>query len=71
MAADRWPGSDFEPGVDGGDMVMVIWGEQKRSVEGHPWWCGEVLGPAGKRFIKAAEGDLIPGDDPRICAPAA
>ena len=35
------------------------------------WWRGEVLGPNGVAWIKAVEGDLIPGDDPRICAPAA
>ena len=69
MAADRWPESGFEAPINGGDMVMVLWGEQKRTLEGYPWWCGEVIGPAGKRFIKAAEGDLIPADDPRLEAP--
>ncbi len=73
MAADRWPGSEIEPPVNGGDMVMVVWGEEM--VDARPswavWWRGEVIGPAGKRFIKAARGDLIPGDDPRICASTA
>jgi hypothetical protein len=32
------------------------------------WWRGEVLGPHGVAFIKAIEGDLIPGDDPRLQA---
>jgi hypothetical protein len=69
MATTRWPGTEFEPPVNGGEMVVVLWGEQKRTVEGYPWWCGEVIGPAGKRFIKAVRDDLIPADDPRLGAP--
>ena len=71
MAVDRWPATDLEPGIDGGDLVMVIQGKVMESWAGPPWWCGMVLGPHGKRFVKAVEGDLVPGDDPRICAPAA
>jgi len=70
MAVDRWPATDLEPGVDGGDLVMVIQGKVMESWAG-VWWRGEVLAPGGRRFIRAVEGDLIPGDDPRICAPAA
>jgi len=61
----------LEPGIEGGDLVMVIRSEVMESWVGPNWWRGEVLAPGGRRFIRAVEGDLIPGDDPRICAPAA
>lgn len=69
LAADRWPATLREPGIEGGDLLLVLTGAQRESPDGRThWWVGEVLAPAGKRFIRAVEGDLIPADDPRICA---
>lgn len=68
MAADRWPRTDLDHAIEGGELVMVIRGEARDNPRGDRWWQGEVLAPAGKRFIRATEGDLIPADDPRIGA---
>jgi hypothetical protein len=72
---ERWPETGTDPEVPGGSWVTILKGQAM----GHEggcwgvgiWWKGEVLGPNGVTFIKAVKGDLIPGDDPRICAPAA
>jgi hypothetical protein len=66
MATERWPPTGLQPGIEGGELVVVLWGTASVPHGSHVWWQGEVLAPAGRRFIKAAEGDLIPGDDPRL-----
>ena len=67
MAAERWP---ITPPVPGGSWVTILRGEARFDpVARSLWWQGEVLGPHGISFIKAAEGDLIPADDPRLEAP--
>lgn len=72
LAADRWPPTGLAPGIEGGDLVVVLWGTARESPDGYTcWWQGEVLAPAGKRFIRAVEGDLIPADHPQICASSA
>jgi len=66
MAAERWP---IEPPVPGGVWVTILRGSTRFEATTRTlWWQGEVLGPHGVSHIKAAEGDLIPGDDPRLCA---
>jgi len=68
VTADRWAPTGLEPGIEGGELVMVLAGEARDNLRGYRWWQGEVLAPAGKRFIRATEDDLIPADDPRIGA---
>ena len=66
MAAERWPTS---PPVPGGAWVTILGGVTRFEAGTQTlWWRGKVLGPYGVTWIKAAEGDLIPGDDPRLCA---
>jgi hypothetical protein len=68
FTADRWEATDLEPEVPAGHLVLILGGAESK--EGWTsWWGGEVLGPLGKRFVKATRDDLIPGDDPRLVAP--
>ena len=70
MAADRWPATALEAEIPGGAWVTILRGEARFDPVIHTtWWTGEVLGPCGVAYIKAVEGDLIPGDDPRLRAP--
>jgi hypothetical protein len=72
MAAERWPATGVEPEIPGGAWLTILRGEARFDpVARAHWWRGEVLGPLGIAWINALEGDLIPGDDPRLCAPAA
>jgi hypothetical protein len=69
MAADRWPATGVDPEVPGGSWVTILCGEAMTDppgLGGANWWRGEVLGPHGVAFIKAAEGDLLSASDPRF-----
>ena len=73
VAADRWPGNGHLVEIPGGTMLVILRGGRDGGAgltefAGGSWWDGEVLAPGGKRWIKATEDDLIPGDDPRLCA---
>jgi hypothetical protein len=69
LAAERWPATALEAEIPGGAWVTIMEGEAAWDpVSMTIWWRGEVLGPNGVTFIKAIEGDLIPGDDPRLQA---
>lgn len=74
MSMECWPGGDGKPAINGGDMLVILPGgapQHDRDTLTY-WWYGRVLAPGGPRLIKAAHGDLIPGDDPRIrCNPTA
>ena len=70
MAAGRWPETGIEPEIPGGAWVTILKGGPRWDpVSQAHWWRGEVLGPNGVAWISAVEGDLIPGDDPRLRAP--
>ena len=69
MAAETWEGYDDVVRIKGGTMVMILGGSTEVGPWNTTWWGGEVLGPDGKRWIKATPDDLIPGDDPRLTAP--
>ena len=71
MAADRWPATGIDPEVPGGSWVTILKGTARFDpLSRAHWWRGEVLGPNGVAWISAAEGDLLPGDDPRIAGAA-
>ena len=73
MAAERWPATGTDPEVPGGAWVMILHGEwmaDPPGAGGANWWRGEVLGPNGVTFIKAAEGDLLSASDPRLAGGA-
>jgi len=65
LTAESWPAGGDGPAIPGGAWVLVLGGAPGRD----GWWGGEVLGPNGRRQIKALQEDLIPGDDPRLVAP--
>jgi hypothetical protein len=70
MAAERWPETGTEPGIPGGAWLTILKGEARWDpIARAHWWRGRVLGPNGVTWINAVEGDLIPGDDPRLRAP--
>jgi hypothetical protein len=70
MAAERWPETGTEPGIPGGAWLTILKGEARWDpIARAHWWRGRVLGPNGVTWINAVEGDLIPGDDPRLGAP--
>jgi hypothetical protein len=70
MAAERWPETGIEPEIPGGAWVTILNGSPRWDpVSQAHWWRGEVLGPHGIAWINALEGDLLPGDDPRLQAP--
>ena len=69
MAAETWEAYDDVVRIKGGTMVMILGGSTEVGPWNTTWWGGEVLGPDGKRWIKATPDDLIPGDDPRLTAP--
>lgn len=69
MAAETWEAYDDVVRIKGGTMVMILGGSAEVGPWNTTWWGGEVLGPDGKRWIKATPDDLIPGDDPRLTAP--
>jgi hypothetical protein len=72
MATARWPATALEAEIPGGAWVTILRGEARFDpIIRATWWTGDVLGPRGVARIKAVEGDLIPGDDPRLCASAA
>ena len=69
MAAERWPATAIEAEIPGGSWVTILNGEAMTDppgAGGANWWRGEVLGPLGVAFIKAAEGDLLSSSDPRF-----
>ena len=69
MAAERWPATGVDPEIPGGAWVTILNGEAMApppGAGGTDWWRGEVLGPGGIAFIKAAEGDLLSAGDPRF-----
>jgi len=68
MAAETWEGDHDVVGIPGGAMVVILGGTAEFGPWGTTWWGGEVLGPGGKRWIKATPDDLIRGDDPRLTA---
>ena len=69
LAAERWPATAVEAEIPGGAWVTILGGGVTfDSLSFITWWRGEVLGPNGIAWIKAVEGDLIPGDDPRLQA---
>jgi hypothetical protein len=72
MAAGRWPATELEAEIPGGAWLTILKGTARFDpvAQAH-WWRGTVLGPHGIAWINAVEGDLIPGDDPRLCASAA
>jgi hypothetical protein len=73
MAAERWPATGVDPEIPGGAWVTILHGEgmaDPPGAGGANWWRGEVLGPNGVTFIKAAEGDLLPAGDPRFTGAA-
>ena len=70
MAAERYPATGLNPEIPGGSWVTILSGEALLlTLTGQHWWRGEVLGPDGISAIKAVEGDLLPGTDPRLVAP--
>ena len=70
MAAERYPATGLNPEIPGGSWVTILSGEARfYPPTGEHWWRGEVLGPDGISAIKAVEGDLLPGTDPRLVAP--
>ena len=70
LAAERYPATGLNPEIPGGSWVTILSGEARfYPPTGERWWRGEVLGPDGISAIKAVEGDLLPGTDPRLVAP--